>query len=223
MDAFQKVARDQRADAFGLIEALDYLASQQVRIVNLSLAGPPNDALARQVEEMAADGILLIAAAGNGGPRAAPAFPAAYDQVLAVTAVDRRGQVYRRANRGDHIDLAAPGVNVWTAASISGARTKTGTSYAAPFVTAAAALIWQRDPSLPAARLRDMLRDGARDLGPDGRDAIFGFGLLAPPPLLRAWQPQGAMPHLRHVASCLHDLPLPFRSCRGRDPAHRHL
>lgn len=182
VDAFQKTARDQRADAFALIEALDYLSAQDVRIVNLSLAGPPNTALARQIADMAAADMLLIAAAGNGGPRAAPAYPAAYDQVLAVTAVDRRGQVYRRANRGDHIDLAAPGVNVWTAASISGARTKTGTSYAAPFVTAAAALIWQRDPSLSAAQLRDMLRNAARDLGPDGRDAIFGAGLIAPPP-----------------------------------------
>ena len=102
--------------------------------------------------------------------------------MLAVTAVDRRGQVYRRANRGEHIDLAAPGVNVWTAASISGARTKTGTSFAAPFVTAAAALIWQRDPSMTAADLRDRLRNAARDLGPDGRDAIFGAGLIAAPP-----------------------------------------
>jgi subtilisin family serine protease len=113
---------------------------------------------------------------------AVPAYLAAYDPVLAVTAVDRRGQVYRRANRGEHIDLAAPGVNVWTAASISGVWTKTGTSFAAPFVTAAAALIWQRDPSMTAADLRDRLRDAARDLGPDGLDAIFGVGLIAPPP-----------------------------------------
>jgi minor extracellular protease Epr len=182
VDAFQKVAADQRADAFALIEALDYLAAQDVRIVNLSLAGPPNAALAQQVARMADDGMLLIAAAGNYGPKAAPAFPAAYDAVLAVTAVDRRGQVYRRANRGNHIDLAAPGVNVWTAASVSGARTKTGTSYAAPFVTAAAALMWSRDPSLTAAQMRARLRGGARDLGPDGQDAIFGAGLIAPPP-----------------------------------------
>ncbi|SNR54443.1 Subtilase family protein [Paracoccus sediminis] len=182
VDAFQKVAQDQRMDAFALIEALDYLTAQNVRIVNLSLAGPPNAALAGQVGQMAAADILMIAAAGNGGPRAAPAYPAAYDAVLAVTAVDRRGQVYRRANRGDHIDLAAPGVNVWTAASIRGARTKTGTSYAAPFVTAAAALLWQRDPSLSAAQLRDRLRASARDLGADGRDAIFGDGLIAAPP-----------------------------------------
>lgn len=182
VDAFQKVGADQRADAFALIEALDYLATQEVRIVNLSLAGPPNEALARQIARMAHDGILLIAAAGNYGPQAAPAFPAAYDAVLAVTAVDRRGQVYRRANRGQYIDLAAPGVNVWTAASIRGARTKTGTSYAAPFVTAAAALLWSRDPSLSSAQLRNLLRGNARDLGPEGQDAIFGAGLITPPP-----------------------------------------
>ncbi|WP_295044347.1 S8 family serine peptidase [uncultured Paracoccus sp.] len=181
VDAFQKVAQDQRADAFALIEALDYLEAQDVRIVNLSLAGPQNAALDAQLAQMAAADILLIAAAGNGGPRAAPAYPAAHEAVLAVTAVDRRGEIYRRANRGDHIDLAAPGVNVWTAASISGARTKTGTSYAAPFVTAAAALAWQRDPTLTAAALRDRLRAAARDLGPDGPDAIFGAGLIAPP------------------------------------------
>ena len=62
-DAFQKTARDQRADAFALIEALDYLSAQDVRIVNLSLAGPPNTALARQIADMAAADMLLIAAA----------------------------------------------------------------------------------------------------------------------------------------------------------------
>lgn len=153
-----------------------------MRIVNLSLAGPRNSALGRQIRRMAGDDILLIAAAGNHGPRAAPAYPAAYPQVMAVTAVDRRGNVYRRANRGAHIDLAAPGVDVWTAASISGARTKTGTSYAAPFVTAAAALMLQRDPALSAEQVTERLRSGARDLGPAGPDHVFGQGLVAAPP-----------------------------------------
>ncbi|MBK4214978.1 S8 family serine peptidase [Paracoccus caeni] len=181
VDAFHRDGSDQRADAFGLVEALDYLQAQDVRIVNLSLAGPQNTALRRQIRLMHEDGILIVAAAGNNGPSARPAYPAAYDRVVAVTAVDRRGEVYRRANRGKHIDLAAPGVEVWTAASISGARTKTGTSYAAPFVTAAAALILQAQPDLEIGELRKLLSENARDLGEAGRDDIFGQGLLTPP------------------------------------------
>ena len=180
VDAFHKARQDERADAFALVEALDYLASQNVQIVNLSLAGPPNQALGGQIRRMDRQGIVLVAAAGNGGPAAKPAFPAGYDPVIAVTAVDRRQQVYRRANRGSHIDLAAPGVNVWTAASISGARTKTGTSFAAPFVTAAAALLLQSETGLTPAQTRARLQGAARDLGKAGPDEVFGHGLVQP-------------------------------------------
>lgn len=181
VDAFHKVRADERADAFGLIQALDYLSRQNVKTVNLSLSGPPNAALESQIVRMAEDDIVIVAAAGNNGPSAKPAYPAAYESVIAVTAVDRRGQVYRRANRGEHIDLAAPGVDVWTAASISGARTKTGTSYAAPFVTAAAAMLLQSQPQLAAEEVRRFLIARARDLGSDGHDDIYGHGLLTPP------------------------------------------
>lgn len=181
VDAFHKDQKDQRADAYALIEALDYLASQNVRVINLSLAGPPNRALEREIQELEEAGIVVVAAAGNNGPSAKPAYPAAYDQVIAVTAVDRRGQVYRRANRGEHIDIAAPGVDVWTAASISGARTKTGTSYAAPFVTAAVAMMLQRQPDMTPAQVRERIVQDARDLGDRGRDHVFGQGLLTPP------------------------------------------
>lgn len=181
VDAFYSDGEEERSDGFSLIRALDWLADNETRIINLSLAGDDNLLLAGKIAEMEEKGILLIAAAGNNGPSAKPAFPAAYDTVVAVTAVDRRGQVYRRANRGEHIDLAAPGVEVWTAASISGARTKTGTSYAAPFVTATAALYLQSDPALEPSELRQKLNDATRDLGEEGRDLIYGNGLIDPP------------------------------------------
>jgi subtilisin family serine protease len=85
---------------------------------------------------------------------------------------------YRRAGRGEHIDLAAPGVQVWTAASVSGARPKTGTSFAAPFVTAAAALMKSANGNATAADIQDALGKSAEDLGAPGKDDVFGWGLL---------------------------------------------
>ncbi|MDO5621491.1 MAG: S8 family serine peptidase [Paracoccus sp. (in: a-proteobacteria)] len=181
VDAFHRGGQDERADAFALVEALDWLQTQQVQVVNLSLAGPDNLLLADKVAALNEAGVAMIAAGGNGGPKAPPVYPAAYGPVIGVTAVDRRGEVYRRANRGAHIDIAAPGVDVWTAASISGARTKTGTSFAAPFVTAAAAVMLADDATLTPAALRHKLRQNARDLGTEGRDDVFGHGLLTPP------------------------------------------
>lgn len=180
VDAFHASASAERADAFALIEALDWLAGQQVRIINMSLAGPPNEALREKIAQIEAQGILIVAAAGNAGPAAKPLFPAGYDPVLAVTAVDRQQEVYRRAVRGAHIDLAAPGVGVRSAGDGGAADTHSGTSFAAPFATAAAALILQQEPGLRPAQLRDRLRADARDLGDAGPDAVFGHGLLAP-------------------------------------------
>ncbi len=79
---------------------------------------------------------------------------------------------------GEHIDFAAPGVAVWTAASVSGARPKTGTSFAAPFVTAAVAMMKASEPELAAEMLRDRLTGHAEDLGDPGKDPVFGWGLL---------------------------------------------
>ena len=98
--------------------------------------------------------------------------------MIAVTAVDSRGRVYRRAVQGNHVDVAAPGVDIWTAASISGARTKTGTSFAAPFVTAALSKMLAADGDLSPAELERRLIADAADLGDPGRDKVYGAGLL---------------------------------------------
>ena len=179
VDAFHKDAGDERADAFTLVRALDRLAQDGVQVINLSLAGPPNTVLEDTIAQITGPrGITVVAASGNAGPRADPAYPSAYDSVIAVTAVDRNGTAYRRAGRGPHVDLAAQGVEVWTAASVEGARWKTGTSFAAPYVTAAAALWLQHDPTLTPDAVRARLIRQVADLGPEGRDDIYGHGLL---------------------------------------------
>lgn len=179
IDAFHRVGNDERADVFTLITALDRLAQEGVSVINLSLAGPPNGVLAATVNFLAGESdIVLAAAVGNGGPASDPAYPAAYPEVLAVTAIDRNGQVYRRAGTGPHVDLSAPGVDVWTAASISGARWKTGTSFAVPFATAAAALLREAQPELSAFQVIEELRAQAIDIGEPGADDVFGAGLV---------------------------------------------
>jgi subtilisin family serine protease len=165
----------------GIARALDWLGQQGVRVVNLSLSGPGNQVMRITAERAAAGGMLLVAAAGNEGPNAAPVFPAGYGPVMAVTAVDASLQPYREANRGDYIDVAAPGVDVWSARGGQGGRYNTGTSFAAPFAAAAAALALAASPDAAPESLRQALREGARDLGQPGRDSTFGWGLLQPP------------------------------------------
>lgn len=186
VDAFHHTGGDERADAFTLIRALSHLSDAGARVVNLSLAGPSNSVLEQAVARMVEEQVVIVAAAGNGGARAAPAYPAAYEDVIAVTAVDRQGNVYRRAGRGAHVDLAAPGVEVWTAASISGGRLKTGTSYAAPFVTAAVVRMLQADPSATPVQIAERLTAAATDLGDPGYDGVYGHGLVGAAPCMVA-------------------------------------
>ncbi|WP_265502474.1 S8 family serine peptidase [Paracoccus beibuensis] len=180
VDAFHRVGTDERADVFSLLRAIDLLVEREIGVLNLSLAGPDNDALAGVVTDLVTQrDIVVVSAVSNEGPTAPPAYPAAYDPVIAVTAVDGSKRVYRRAVRGPHVELAAPGVNVWTAASVSGARWKTGTSFAAPFVTAAAAILRENRPNLPAAEVKRVLREKAADLGAPDHDPVYGAGLLS--------------------------------------------
>ncbi|MEM8752288.1 MAG: S8 family serine peptidase [Pseudomonadota bacterium] len=163
-----------------IVKALDWLAADGVRVVNVSLAGPYNKILDRGVRAAAERGLILVAAVGNDGAEAPPLYPAAFDGVLAVTAVDVEADVYRNANRGGHIDVAAPGVDVFVDTDERG-RFATGTSIAAPFVTARIAA----DPTLASLRgveeVRARLRRGATDLGPPGFDEVFGAGLVDGP------------------------------------------
>ena len=179
IDAFhQAPAHDERTDVFDLVRSLDMLGERGVQAINMSLSGPPNALLEQAIARLKARNIILVAAAGNKGPHAKPLYPAAYDGVIAVTAIDRTKTIYRHASQGDYVDFAAPGVDVWTAASIKGARRKSGTSFATPFVTAVAAVVAARNPNKSPAAVLKLLAAAAEDLGDPGRDPVFGWGLI---------------------------------------------
>lgn len=162
-----------------LARAIDWLLEEGVEVINMSLAGPANRVLERAVAAAASSGVMVVAAAGNGDRN--PVFPAAYPGVIAVTAVDARRRVYAQANRGDYIDFAAPGVDLFLAAPGNRSKYYTGTSFAAPFVTAALAVMKSRHPDAGAGELVEQLAAGALDLGDPGRDPDFGWGLVQAP------------------------------------------
>lgn len=177
-DPFAMADGDERADAYGLYLAIASLVAAEVEVINLSLAGPANVLIERVVADADAVGIPIVAAVGNDGPRSGPRYPAAYQSVVAVTAVDEGNRVYRRAGQGEHVDFAAPGVGIATAASVRGVRAQTGTSFAAPFVTVAMAVAKGRLPGAGPAELQAALAEASIDLGEPGRDPVFGDGLV---------------------------------------------
>jgi Subtilase family len=170
-------SRGEIASTVSLVRALDWLVSSEVDVVNISLAGPPNRLLEAALNRVRQEGVMVMAAAGNGGPAAQPMFPAAYDSVVAITAVDSGRRIFRLANRGEYLDLAAPGVDLLHAKAGGGYATSSGTSFAVPFTSVAVARIKQLQPETDAL---DALYRSADDLGPPGRDEIYGYGLLHP-------------------------------------------
>lgn len=180
VDAFHRRGGGDNADSFDLVGALDLLAQRNVRIVNLSLAGPANTLVERIGQSMHERGAVLVAAVGNDGPGAEARYPAAYPWAVAVTAIDREERVYARANRGNHIAFAAPGVRIQMAdKAMRPTAPRSGTSYAAPLVTLAFAQRMARDDAARPETLLAALSVAARDLGEPGHDPVFGWGRLS--------------------------------------------
>jgi subtilisin family serine protease len=166
-----------------LAAALGWMARERVAVINVSLVGPRNALLERVVASLVSRGFLIVAAVGNDGPAAPPLYPAAYDGVMGVTAVDARHRVLIEACRGKHLDLAAPGADMSAATLGQSGQTDAfasvrGTSFAAPIVAGLLARTLARPDSAARDQAVAALAGSAEDLGPRGRDDIYGAGLV---------------------------------------------
>ncbi len=161
-----------------LAKGMDFAIQKGARVINLSIAGPKDRLLPRLVDAAVSRGSFVVAAAGNDGPEGPPAFPAALDNVAAVTAVDAGERLYPRATRGSYVDLSAPGVEILSTAPGGKYLVSSGTSLAAAHVAGAAALLLELWPGLTPLELQSLLEDTAKDLGAAGKDPLFGSGLV---------------------------------------------
>ena len=155
-----------------------YAADNGAKVINLSLGGTSDSSNLTEAIQYATDkGALVVAAAGNGGPNDVPKWPAALDLTIAVTAVDPANKATIFDQRGDYIDISAPGTEIVSTAK-GDYFTESGTSMAAGFVAGAAALLFAAEPRVTNAQVRDILLRTATDIGEPGRDVTFGFGLI---------------------------------------------
>ena len=174
------------ATAESIARGVDWLAARGLPVINISITGPRSGLLEDVVARTIARGSIIVAAAGNDGPGAPPVYPAAFRDVVGVTAVDAEGRIYRRANRGEHVDFAAFGVRV--PVTDSGGRTEyiSGTSYASPLIAAAIARAYRHTRPDTATAVVAALRGRVLDLGDRGRDPVFGWGAISTQIILRA-------------------------------------
>ena len=175
-----------KSNADAILASIDWAASEGAQIVNMSFEGPRNRLMEITCSAAAKRGILLVAAAGNHGPKAPPAFPAAYPSVVAVTATDADNKRMEQANTGPYLSISAPGVGVLAPIPGGGFDLVTGTSFAAAIYTGAVASMMRRAPDMTGAEIEQRIAGAALDLGIKGRDAEFGFGLMDVRAALRA-------------------------------------
>jgi hypothetical protein len=162
-----------------IVQALAWLAREQVGVINLSLVGPPNGVLERTVAAMLARGHLLVAAVGNDGPAAPPLFPASYPGVVGVTGVDRDGRPLPEAARGPQVQFAAPGNHMASASpGTPPYRAVRGTSFAAPIVAGLLAPALPRPDRERARAAVAALARQAAGAAADGSSNGLGRGIV---------------------------------------------
>jgi thermitase len=160
--------------AKGIIWAVDHGA----RVINLSLGNyQPSELLQEAVRYAYDRDVVLISASGNDHS-AQPSFPAAYPEVLSVGAVNPDGSRAEFSNYGDYLDVVAPGTEIPSTFVHNRYAALSGTSMAAPHVTALAGLIRSLNPNLTNTEVIDIIRKSTIDLGVPGKDDLFGNGLI---------------------------------------------
>jgi len=191
IDLYAVKVLDRRGSGYlsDVIEGLDWAIKNGMQIVNMSFgASSYNASLEDAIKKVNAAGIVQVAAAGNSGPGDnTVSYPAKFAEVIAVTATDQTDTIASWSSRGSEVDLAAPGVDIYSTYKGSTYKTLSGTSMAAPHVTGTAALVLTTaiggydldgDGLWDPNEVQNRLEATAKDLGVVGWDNLYGSGLV---------------------------------------------
>ncbi|MDP9394617.1 MAG: S8 family serine peptidase [Actinomycetota bacterium] len=175
------LGNDGSGSDFYVARGIRWAVDHGAHVINMSLGGAGSTSvLAEAVAYARAHDVVVVAAAGNSGA-AAYEYPASYPGVISVGATDDRGRLTSFSTYNDRVTLAAPGqdmVSLWQGDDQSVAFPHAGTSFAAPVVAGAAALVRARFPEDSAEQVRERLVSTARDAGPRGLDTAYGYGVV---------------------------------------------
>jgi subtilisin family serine protease len=187
--AFSASAASPESTTFNILKGLDYAVANGVRLINMSFAGPRDASIERAIKAAFDRNVIMIAAAGNAGPKSPPLYPAADPNVIAVTATDMNDKLFSGANRGRYIAIAAPGVDILVPAPDGTYQLTTGTPVATAHISGIVALMLERNPKLSPSDIRRILAASAKRLGPNDQ---FGAGLVDPAKALELSTPRSA-------------------------------
>lgn len=161
-----------------MVKAVEQCRNAGAKIINMSLGGSQSSMTERNAFNAAYNaGVLNIAAAGNAG-NSSMSYPASYDSVMSVAAVNSSKSRASFSQYNSQVEIAAPGVSVTSTVLDNGYATWDGTSMATPHVAGVAALVWSHYPSCSASQIRNAINVTAEDLGSSGRDSSYGYGLI---------------------------------------------
>jgi subtilisin family serine protease len=176
--------------SMNIVKGLEWAVKEGAQVINMSFAGPRDPILEQAIRGLKDRGVILIAAAGNAGPKSPVLFPGGDPNVIAVSATDMDDKTYANANRGKQVAIAAPGVDILVPAPEGGYQLTTGTSVAAAHISGVVALMLERNPRLTPAEVRGILAATAKKL-PQGRNEV-GAGLVDPVQALSKAAPKSA-------------------------------
>lgn len=193
-------------ESFDIAQGIRYAVEKGAHIINLSISGQENDLIKNAIADATKKGILVVAAAGNGGENADLYFPGALSQVISVGSTTSTNKLDSNSNRGKSVDLVAPGRALTsTSIDLNGLsntnfyRSGTGTSYATPHVAAIAAMYKLKYPDATVKEMRIALEKTATDLGRKGKDSYYGNGLVNAQATL-AFKPVRSIPKITAVS-----------------------